>query len=329
MPRSQSKLEETSADGGQVLASMAALSDPTRLRLLRLLDQQELGVAELCDVLQLPQSTVSRHLKTLAATRDGGWLVARREGTARLYRLLLDELDPAKRDLWRLTRDQTEAWATAKQDELRLRQVLASRKSAGEFFEDVAGDWEQIRREQYGDRFDLAAAYAMLSPEMTVADLGCGTGHTIAELAPHVQSVVGVDASGPMLKTARRRLATLENVTLHNGQLDDLPIKDQSVDAAQCVLALSYIDDPAGVLGEMRRILRPGGRGVVVDVLAHDRDDFRRRMGQHHPGFAKTDVQRLLDEAGFEDARFAAMPPTGEATGPALFVASGTRSVGA
>lgn len=319
MPRA----ERVTISGDDVLSSMAALSDPTRMRLLRLLEREELGVAELCDVMQLPQSTVSRHLKTLDTARDGGWLVARREGTARLYRLLLDELEPGKRDLWRLAREQTESWATAKQDELRLEQVLSARKGTGQFFEGVAEQWEQIRRTQYGEAFDLAAAYALLPAETVVADLGCGTGQSVEQLAPLVAQVHGVDASGPMLKAARSRLSRFDNVKLHRGQLDALPIDEGSCDLAQCVLALSYVEDPSAVVREMRRILRPGGRAVIVDLLAHDRDDFRRQMGQRHQGFSPGEARAVLKEAGFASVRMVPLPPDKTASGPALFVASG------
>ena len=304
---------------------MAALSDPTRLRLLRLLEQHELGVAELCEILQLPQSTVSRHLKTLA---DGAWLVSRRENTAHLYRTLLDELDPPKRDLWLLARRQTEVWATARQDDLRLRQLLAARTDGRGFFAGLGGEWDQIRAEQYGNRFDLAAAYALLPADAVVADLGCGTGRLMADLAPFVAKVVGVDASREMLRAARRRLADVADVDLRQGELTALPIDDGSCDAAFCVLALSYAEDVAGVLGEMRRVLRPGGRAVVVDVLAHDRDDFRRRMGQRHRGFSPEHMAELLTTAGFAGVRVLPLPPEAEAKGPALFVASASATKG-
>src|SRR4051795_11029119 len=100
-----------------LIARMESLADPTRLRLLRLLERHELGVAELCDILQLPQSTVSRHLKVLA---DQWWVRSRGQGTTNLYRMLPDEIDPAAKRLWTLAREQTQAWATLRQDDLRL-----------------------------------------------------------------------------------------------------------------------------------------------------------------------------------------------------------------
>src|SRR5687767_6733704 len=108
-----------------LLRRMASLADPVRLRLLHLLQQHELGVAELCDILQLPQSTVSRHLKVLA---DERWTRSRRHGTNHLYRVLLDELDPPARKLWLLAREQTTDWSAIRQDEMRLDRVLRARE---------------------------------------------------------------------------------------------------------------------------------------------------------------------------------------------------------
>src|SRR5213596_2192836 len=105
------------AQTDRLLAWMSSLADPTRLRLLRLLERHELGVVELCDVLQLPQSTVSRHLKVLT---DEGWTRHRRLATTHLYRMILDELDAPQRKLWLLAREQTEGWQQAAQDRLRL-----------------------------------------------------------------------------------------------------------------------------------------------------------------------------------------------------------------
>src|SRR3954454_6579471 len=115
----------------RLLAWMESLADATRLRLLRLLERHELGVAELCDVLQLPQSTVSRHLKVLA---DQHWVRHRRQGTNHLYRTILDELDAGARKLWLLAREQTETWPAVKQDRLRLDRLLAEKQDDAQAF---------------------------------------------------------------------------------------------------------------------------------------------------------------------------------------------------
>src|SRR3954462_15986069 len=108
-----------------LLGWIGSLADATRLRLLRLLERHELGVIELCDVLQLPQSTVSRHLKVLA---EGGWVSSRRQGTTHLYRMILDELEAATRKLWLLAREQSDDWGTIAQDESRLSRRLKERQ---------------------------------------------------------------------------------------------------------------------------------------------------------------------------------------------------------
>ena len=306
-----------------LLSWMEALADSTRLRLLRLLERHELGVAELCHVLQTPQSTVSRHLKVLA---DDGWLASRPQGTTNLYRMSLGKAEAGARRLWLLAREQTEGWATVRQDQLRLTRLVAERRPAAEaFFAGAAGHWDRIRAELYGGAFTQAALLALLPPAWTVADLGCGTGQTVAALAPHLARVVGVDQSAAMLKTARRRANGFDNVELRQGSLEALPLEDASCDAALLILALSYVDEPPVVLGEMARILRPGGRAVVVDLLRHDREDFRKRMEQQSFGWGPEEMQGLMEHAGFGTASCRTLPPEPHAKGPALILATGSR----
>ena len=169
-----------------LLGWMDGLADETRLRLLRVLEREELSVQELCDVLRLPQSTVSRHLKTLA---DLGWLGSRRQGTASFYRFA-EDADAGARRLWRLARAETDGWAAAEQDDLRLEARLrARREDLGSFFASAAPDWEKLRAEAYGTLFEREALLALLPPGWAVADLGCGTGALCAALAPHVRRV--------------------------------------------------------------------------------------------------------------------------------------------
>src|SRR5262249_23014603 len=176
-----------------LLGWMSALSDATRARLLRLLERHELTVAELCAVLQLPQSTVSRHLKVLA---DEGWVAARPDGTSRLYRMTLDALDPSARRLWALVREQTAGTPGTAQDDRRLGTVLAGRQTRSQaFFSTAAGQWDRLRREMFGERFDLQALVALLGADWTVGDLACGTGQIADALAPFVRQVVAVDRS--------------------------------------------------------------------------------------------------------------------------------------
>ena len=309
-----------------LLGWMEALSDPTRLRLLRLLERHELGVVELCDILQLPQSTVSRHLKVLG---DQKWVRSRREATTRLYRMILDELTAPARRLWLLAREQTEGWATLRQDELRLERVLRAREGDSQaFFAGAAAEWDRLRRELYGDAFTTAAMLALLPREYVVADLGCGTGQVAAALAPHVQQVIGVDNSPAMLKAARKQAGELGNVDLRRGEVSAVPVEDATCDAALLLLVLGYVPDAAAALKEMARILKPGGRAVIVDLLPHDRDDFRRRMGQQRLGFAPPELELLFRGAGFASSEVRQLAPEPNVKGPALFLATGTRGAG-
>lgn len=306
-----------------LLGRMESLADPTRLRLLRLLERNELGVAELCDVVQLPQSTVSRHLKMLS---DQGWVRSRSEKTTNLYSMSNGELEPGARRLWQVAREQLEGWPALAQDQVRLSRRLEARaQGAQRFFAGAASEWDRLRTTLYGQRFTAEALAALLPRDWVVADLGCGTGSVTAELASLVHRVIGVDQSAAMLKAAARRTADLGNVTLHQASLERLPLGDASCDAALAVLALTYVTDVPQALAEAARILRPGRRLVVVDLLHHDRDDFRRQMGQQHPGFEPAVFTTWMREAGFPEPACRPLPPESGTKGPALILATGDR----
>src|SRR5216683_1205011 len=146
-----------------ILDHLSALADTTRSRILLLLDRHELTVSALCTIMQLPQSTVSRHLKALA---DSGWIAARAEGTSNLYTMTRDELDPAARRLWLLVREQVGPAAAAAHDQRRLQAALAERRTKSqEFFSSSAGQWDRVRDELFGDRFHLAALAAFADRE--------------------------------------------------------------------------------------------------------------------------------------------------------------------
>src|SRR5438046_4895316 len=167
-----------------ILDQLTALADPTRSRILLLLDRHELTVSELCGILQLPQSTVSRHLKALA---DAGWIAARAEGTSNLYTMTRDELDAPARRLWLLVREQVGPTPAAAQDQRRLQAALAERRTKSqEFFSSSAGQWDRMRDELFGERFHLAAVAAFAEAGWVVGGLGCGTGSVSAARAPFV-----------------------------------------------------------------------------------------------------------------------------------------------
>lgn len=306
-----------------MLSWMTSLADATRARTLRLVEKHELTVAELCGVLQAPQSTVSRHLKVLA---DDGWVTARPDGTSRLYRMASDALDPAARRLWALLREQTARMPVAEQDDRRLARIVAERRTRSQaFFSSAAGQWDRLRREMFGERFDAAALAGLLDERWTVGDLGCGTGQMAEALAPFVARVVAVESSRAMLKAARQRLGSLDNVTLEHGELERLPLEDASLDAATMCLVLHHLAEPAAALAEALRVLKPAGRLLIVDMFEHDRADYRERMGHVWLGFSSNQIEQWLAGAGFTAVRVRALPEDPQAKGPALFVATARR----
>jgi ubiquinone/menaquinone biosynthesis C-methylase UbiE/DNA-binding transcriptional ArsR family regulator len=304
-----------------ILDHLSALSDPTRSRILLLVDRHELTVSELCGIMQLPQSTVSRHLKALA---DSGWIAARAEGTSHLYTMTRDELDPSARRLWLLVRDQVGPSAAAAQDQRRLQTALAARRTKSQdFFSSSAGQWDRVRDDLFGDRFHLSALAALAQSDWVVGDLGCGTGQVSAALAPFVDRVIAVDASAAMLQAAKTRLSGLDNIDLRRGELEALPIDDRRLDAATLMLVLHHVPEPERALADVARVLKPGGRVLIVDMLPHDRDHYRQQMGHVWLGFSDEHVRRMLSDAGFGEIRVVLLPPDARSKGPALFVATG------
>lgn len=303
-----------------VFGRLSTLADATRTRVLLLLERHELTVGELCDVLQLPQSTVSRHLKVLS---DQGWVVARPEGTSRCYRVLLDRLDPSARRLWRVVREQTAGLARAEQDARRVPGVLARRRTKSqEFFSSVAGQWDRLRAELFGRRAELLGLLGLLDGEWTVGDLGCGTGQATESLAPFVRRVVAVDDSEAMLEAARQRLAGLANVEVRRGSIEALPLGDAELDAAVLFLVLHHLAEPERALAEVARVLRPGGRVLIVDMMPHDREAYRQEMGHVWLGFPADRLARWLTDAGFGRYHYRPLPADPAARGPGLFAAS-------
>jgi len=306
-----------------ILDHMTALSDPTRCRMLLLLEKHELTVSELCSVLQLPQSTVSRHLKTLA---DDGWVTSRRDGTSRFYSMPVDDLDAGASRLWPLISEQVTSTRGAEQDERRLQSVLSRRRAKSqEFFASAAGGWDRLRGELFGDEFFLWALLGLIDPTLVVGDLGCGTGQLTEVVAPHVSRVISVDGSDDMLDAARQRLSGATNVDIRQGELESLPIESGELDVAMLSLVLHYSPEPPRALAEVGRVVRTGGRVLVVDMLPHDREEYQQQMGHVWLGFSESQITRLLAGAGFENVRVRMLPVDPDAKGPALFAAMGVK----
>ncbi|MSO35191.1 MAG: metalloregulator ArsR/SmtB family transcription factor [Acidobacteria bacterium] len=304
----------------QILDHMAVLADPIRCRMLLPLERHELTVNEICSVLQLPQSTVSRHLKTLA---DDGWVVSRRDGTSRFYGMTLEVLDSGAQRLWPLIREQLSTTNGAEQDERRLKSVLSRRRSKSEaFFASASGQWDHLRSELFGDRFHLHALLALVEPNLTVGDLGCGTGQVSELLSSHVAKVIAVDGSTDMVQAARRRLKGNPHVELRRGDMEALPIDDAQLDVAILALVLHHVPEPVRALAEVSRVLKPGGRLLIVDMLPHDRDEYQQQMGHVWLGFSEKTIRKHLAAAGFDKPKVTALPTEANVKGPSLFVAT-------
>lgn len=295
---------------------MVELADTTRCRLLAALERQELTVGELAQALQLPQSTVSRHLKILA---DQVWIASRAEGASRWYRRN-PRLDADMLGLWELVRSAMADTPAALQDAARIEAVVASRRTVTQaFFATASAEWDALRTGMFGARADLAAAFALLDRQLKVGDLGCGTGSLSAALAPHVGHVHAIDASPAMLTAAASRLAGFGNVSVEEGALESLPLSDGVLDVAILMLVLHHVSDPVRALREVHRVLRPGGRVLIGDMRPHAHERFREQMGHVWLGFAEPTLQEWLHEAGFVQPRYVPLPVDTDASGPALF----------
>jgi ArsR family transcriptional regulator len=185
-----------------------------------------------------------------------------------------------------------------------------------------------MRLELFGRRADVALL-GLLDESWTVADLGCGTGAVAQALAPFVRQVIAVDESSAMLGAARKRLHGAGNVDLRNGRLEALPLADGEVDVALLFLVLHYAAEPAKVIAEAVRVLRPGGRLLVLDMMPHDRQDLKQTMGHLWQGFDSKTLGGWMESAGLEGFRYNPLPADTEAKGPLLFAAVAKRSAAA
>lgn len=307
--------------GGGWVGLLKMLADPIRLRILRLLESQAqhgLSVGELADILKLPQSTVSRHLKTLLeGGGPGGWgghggvVEAQRDGTSMLYRLSAAANETTLRRLRDMSRQYLDEEPLTRTDDQRLAHILRLRQDATEsFFGKTASEWDQIRSSWFGETFHLEALLALLDPHWVVGDLGTGTGVLLPLLAPHVAKVIAVDPSTAMLKSAKERVAEqhLDNVEIRRGTLEDLPIEDHALDVAIVALVLHHVSEPPACFKQIRRVLKTGGRVLVVDLQPHAVDLFREKMQHRWMGFAEPQLVAWLQDAGFAGMRWHALP---------------------
>jgi ArsR family transcriptional regulator len=304
---------------------LRVFADPTRRTLLGLLRGKELSVSELVEVLGQPQSTVSRHLKQL---RQAGLIRERRDGAttystrapagndmpeASLSRRLLEWMDD-------------EPLGAAYRD--RLAAVLDRRRQASRaFFARVGDKWDALREVAFGTTFHLEAMVALLPSSWTVADIGSGTGYALPILARRFRTVVAVDPVMEMIAACRRRLAVHNgNVMLVQGDLARLPLAEESFDLALAVLVLHHAAAPWEALRELGRVLRVGGRVLIVEQQPHENESFRERMQDQWWGFDAAVVADRLRETGFMDVECTLLPACGRAAdSPGLYAVTARR----
>ncbi len=281
------------------------LGDEARLRLLRVLARERLNVTELTGVLGLAQSGVSRHLGLLkdaslvAEEKDAGFTYYRlapavREAGGRLWPVLESEFARGAQD------------PEVRADEARLHEVLRLRK---ENFDRHAGPDTRDARQLVPGRSWAAWARALglLMPAVKVADLGCGEGYLTIEAARFASRVIAVDRSGVVLKRARAlaRRRHVTNVIWKRGELEKLPVRDETVDIALLSQALHHATDPARAVAEAARITVSGGRVLVLDLRTHHEEWVRTKLGDRRLGFDDDDLRKMLTAAALRDVRVA------------------------
>jgi len=301
------------------------LGDEARLRLLRVLATERLNVTELTGVLGLAQSGVSRHLGLL---KEAELVEEEKDGGFSYYRLAPSLARAADNPL-RAMLDRQFAASTddvlVRADEARLHEVLRLRK---ENFEAHAGPDTRDARQLVPGRSWAAwsRALGMLLPAMTVADLGCGEGYLTIEAARWARQVIAVDRSDVVLERAkalarRRRVA---NVTWKRGELEKLPMKDDSVDVALLSQALHHAVNPARAVAEAARVTVPGGRVLILDLREHREEWVRAKLGDRTLGFNDGELKRMLTAAGLRDIKVGV--GASKAGDPfTVLIASGTR----
>ena len=298
------------------------LADPTRVRILALLEKEELAVQELMQVLGMAQSRVSRHLGIL---RAAGLLRDRRDGTFVYYRFVPAE-EGVWREAWDLVRRARTDDSSHERDQHTLARVIEARASRTRaWFDSVGPEWDALRKTFNDDVLRAQAIARLVEPGMRVADVGTGTGILAIELARLGLRVVGIDHSEAMLAAARRKLQAegIAGVELRRGDIAALPLRDGEVDAAFAHMVLHYLSSPADGIREMARAVRPGGRVVLVDFVPHELEWMRQELGVLWLGFDMADVRRWLADTGLSSIRIDAIALSARGRDlPAAFIAS-------
>jgi len=294
-----------------LLAALQALSEPTRLRMLLLLAEAELTVTELVTILGQSQPRVSRHLKLLV---EAGLAERNREGAWAFFRLTAEGEEFAQEAKARL--DPLDAMIVV--DRARLATTReARRRQAAAYFAERAADWDRIRALHAPDERVERAILDLLKgfKPRSVLDLGTGTGRMLELLANGAERAIGVDQSAPMLSVARERIeqAGLRQAQLRQGDIYAPPAERDAFDLVIVHQVLHFLDDPARALTEAARMLRPGGRLLVVDFAAHGEEHLRENFAHRHLGFHDDEIERDLTAAGLAfERRVSVAPEAGE-----------------
>ncbi|MFC0205300.1 ArsR/SmtB family transcription factor [Novosphingobium soli] len=293
---------------------LRALSEPTRLRIMRLLAHMELAVGELAQVLGQSQPRVSRHTRILC---DAGLAERRKEGSWVFLRSAVSEEHPiagqsplgraAAHLLAVAERDDAQFAGRCAEDRRHLAAIRAGREaSAQAYFARHAAEWDTLRRLHGADEPVEAALLAALEPEPIGAllDVGTGTGRMAQLLSARAGRVTALDKSPEMLRIARARLQELpaDKVDLVQGDFTTLPFAADAFDTVLFHQVLHYAQDPGAVLAEAARVLRRGGRIAVVDLAAHEREELRERHAHARLGFSDEQMRAHLAAAGLEPA---------------------------
>ena len=295
-----------------IFQHLSDLSDTTRARLLRALQHSSCSVGELTEALELPQPTVSRHLKILL---QHNWVSRQIVGNSARYHFQPSLIEETKLELWGVVSEQTAA--AFPEDEPRLRSVLLVRRpNSRSFFQRIGANWSTLRRDMFGERYLLPTLLAALGGDRTVVDVGCGTGEVCAALAPVNKRVIGIDASSEMLQIAAERTKNFKNVELQLGAAENLGLAEECADIVLAMLVLHHTANPQECLSEFHRVLRPGGRLVVLDMTAHQHHSYKESMGHQHLGFSR----EMLQHDDLELLRWERLEQPESALGPPLFL---------
>jgi ubiquinone/menaquinone biosynthesis C-methylase UbiE/DNA-binding transcriptional ArsR family regulator len=278
-------------------ARLKVLADATRVRLLALLEHEELTVAELSSITHLAQPRVSTHLARL---KEAGLVRDRRAGVSAYYRFDETVLDPAQRALWRTLREGSDD-PLLRQDAERVPSVLAARAVDANWADSVAGDME--RHYSPGRTWEALArsALPLLAPGR-VLDIASGDGVLAELLAPHADEYICIDASVRVVNAASERLRRFANVQVREGDMHALPFADRHFDLVVLMHALTYASRPAVAVAEAARVLRPGGRLLLSSLAKHEHRAAVEAYGHVNLGFADKELRRFVEKAGLEIA---------------------------